>query len=133
MAWPDRKAGVPYDEDGRQELVAAGWTLVDADPEAIQAVLGGAAKVEPEWASPADFATERERDIMVQLAVHGVREVPEIGHETAGGFALSLAWPELMLGVLDGSDGRTELEAAGWTIVAPEVSAILDALSTKGA
>ncbi len=43
LAWPELRIAVDLDGDEatRQELVAAGWTWVPADPDAIAAALDG--------------------------------------------------------------------------------------------
>jgi hypothetical protein len=50
------------------------------------------------------------------------------------GLPVSIAWPEYRIAVvLDGDDGRAELQAAGWATVGTDVDDIRELLKTKGA
>nr|WP_245325760.1 DEAD/DEAH box helicase [Paeniglutamicibacter terrestris] len=85
------------------------------------------------WEGLLEEALEDERVLLVALANAGVDTPPDLGLESVSGYVLSLAWLDRKIGVLldDDSDARESLEAEGWTIIGPDVAAILRTLGTK--
>lgn len=93
---------------------------------------GGVALAEP-WASLHREAVGAEKVVIEQLAVGGFA-VPVLGYETGDGLPIDIAWPDYKVALdmeLDDTD-REELAGLGWTVVAPEISAIRDALARAG-
>jgi ATP-dependent helicase YprA (DUF1998 family) len=87
----------------------------------------------PAWNELLEQATVFERTLLLAIANTEVSVLPELGFEVDG-LPVSIAWPEYRIAVvLDGDDGRAELEAAGWATVGTDVDDIRELLKTKGA
>ncbi len=84
------------------------------------------------WEGLLEEALEDERELLVALAAAGVGDPPELGLESDSGYALSLAWPDRKIGVLidDDSEACAALEHEGWTILGPDIDAILRILGS---
>lgn len=83
-----------------------------------------------EWVDLYTDASPVERVLIQALAAHGVSR-PVLGHESAEGIPLTLAWPDQHVTVsidLEESD-RPDLAAEGWTIVEADADAISAALT----
>jgi hypothetical protein len=62
--------------------------------------------------------------------------VPEIGGESPEGIMIDVAWPSLHIVVETPempAEDRTDLEAAGWVVVAPDPAVIIAELSKADA
>ncbi|MFE4230354.1 hypothetical protein ACFRJ8_20970 [Arthrobacter sp. NPDC056886] len=87
----------------------------------------------PAWHELLEQATEFDKTLLLAIANADIRVLPELGFEVDG-LPVSIAWPDYRIAVvLDGDDGRTELEAAGWAAVGTDVDDIRELLKTKGA
>jgi hypothetical protein len=87
----------------------------------------------PAWNELLEQATVFERTLLLAIANTEISVLPELGFEVDG-LPVSIAWPEYRIAVvLDGDDGRAELEAAGWATVGTDVDDIRELLKTKGA
>ena len=85
------------------------------------------------WNELLEQATEFEKTLLLAIANADITVLPELGFEVDG-LPVSIAWPEYRIAVvLDGDDGRAELQAAGWTTVGTDVDEIRELLNTKGA
>ena len=71
--------------------------------------------------------------VVTELAVGGFA-VPVLGHETGDGLPIDIAWPDykVALDIELNDTAREELAGLGWTVVAPEIPAIRDALARAG-
>jgi len=86
----------------------------------------------PAWQERWDNGTDTERLLIVAMAEAGVDPIPTQGQETSGGLAVGLSWPHLGLVVdLDFSDEDRHELAPEWTLVDPDVHAVLAALATE--
>ncbi|CAM3470417.1 DEAD/DEAH box helicase [Occultella aeris] len=74
-----------------------------------------------------------EQDLIRALSIAGAELTPpELGHETPAGIPVPMSWPHHLLAVATtelSDEDRTELQAAGWHLVPPDVDAIRRALT----
>ncbi len=88
------------------------------------------AALSPDWQELWDNGTDGERQLIITMAEASIDPLPTQGEETSEGLSLGLSWPQLRLVVdLNFSDeDRVEL-APQWTLVAPDLDAVVAALS----
>jgi len=116
------------------QIVALSEVYAGTAPAVLKAAEGThLAELPSEWQDVADFASEAERELLVDLAGLGTVPIPTLGFEAEDGSPIDLAWPEERIAVdLAGDDAtRQELIAAGWTWVAPERDAIAAAFASR--
>ncbi|ODU05910.1 MAG: heavy metal resistance protein CzcA [Pseudonocardia sp. SCN 72-86] len=116
-------------------------TNLCAATRSVPVVAPAAADVPPdlddEWARAVAAARAgSERELVLALAAAGAPLAPEIGGESPEGIMIDIAWPSLHI-VIETDDmpaeDRTDLEAAGWVVVAPDPTAVIAELSKAGA
>jgi len=123
-----------HEELARQDAIRRIEPLVDAVPLAPQPApeplpVPGAATYPAGWESVFELADPAERALLSALAERELPR-PEVGVESGGGLPLSIAWPEHRIAVDGGfsAEDIQELQAEGWTLVAADVDAIMQAL-----
>jgi len=96
-------------------------------------VLKGHIELPSGWEDILADALEEERPVLVGLADAGLIIPPELGLESTSGYVLSLGWTDQKVGVLIEEDLETQtaLESEGWTILGPDVKAIMSALQNN--
>lgn len=111
------------------ELAVATVSASDGLGRAIDVAYGG---WPVEWVSTHESARDGiERDLIAALAEEGGLVAPVLGFEGPDGIPVDLSWPDQRVAVrlpeMPEDDAR-DLVAAGWVVVAPDVTAIRHAL-----
>lgn len=96
-----------------------------------QQVRKGHATLPSGWEGLLEIAMEDERLLLVDLADAGVKIPPVMGVESQEGFVASLGWPSSRVAVFveEDTDAQASFENEGWTVLQPETTAIIRALS----
>lgn len=113
-------------EGGSEDENAFEQQGVNASPDEAQ--MGHAAA---SWAEALKGATAEEAELLSALEKADDMPIPELGSELGDGIPMLLSWPSLNLAVAPGDldeEGRSSIESLGWTLIAAETTAILDAV-----
>lgn len=121
------------------QIVALSELLDGGDVAAPAPTLGAAdvtltEGVAIEWEKALELAGPDERRLLVDLTGVPGLSAPSVGIEVGDGIPIGIAWPDRHVAVdlnLDDGD-RADLEASGWTLVAPDPTAIRDTLVSAG-
>jgi ATP-dependent helicase YprA (DUF1998 family) len=114
-------------------LVTYGQVVEGVAPAPAAAPSGAEAELAEPWRSLAEQAVGAELELLRLLAGADLA-APVLGHETADGLPVDVAWPHQHVAVDLGlpEDDRAELVDLGWTVVPADLDAIRTALAHAG-
>lgn len=124
IGWRDEMSGV--------EILALSQVIDAVAPTATLGPVDMAlTDLSIEWQGLVEQASPRERELILGLVDASIGSLPVMGLELGDGIPVSFVWKDARVASTWGldDDDRSAIAREGWTVVEPEASAIVEALS----